>query len=243
MKKVKKISKTLVTVTILTVLFTVLLSLGLFYKLFFEGYEERESVKIPNYIGRAADDIERDGFDVEIYPIYTDRESGIVLSQEPPEDSLRKIARGEKIKLRLGVSAPEKRVILPDFYGFDSREAEIMLRRLGLEPIEVKIKVDFAESGSVVSTSPLARTRLCSGDKVTVYVAENRLEHSSAVPNFVGLSLEDAERMIEESGFVLGEVFFEETDEGLFGMISKQSLPFGIFAMRGSVIDLTVRVG
>ena len=65
-------------------------------------------MKIPNFIGKTADEIDGDGFDIEIYPIYTDKESGIVLSQEPSEDSLRKIARGEKIKLRLGVSAPEK---------------------------------------------------------------------------------------------------------------------------------------
>ena len=113
-----------------------------------------------------------------------------------------------------------------------------MLRRLGLCVSEVTVKSNSVESGSVISTSPMPRSRVELGESVTLYVASSRKEYCAEVPSLVGCSLDTAQRKIEELGFVLGEISFENTDDKLRGKVCSQGLMSGISAPKGSVIDI-----
>jgi eukaryotic-like serine/threonine-protein kinase len=109
------------------------------------------------------------------------------------------LPRGSTI--RLAVSSGEE-FPMPDLRGRPYAEAVATLEGAGLDVRTDTDTDDDVEPGAVIGTDPEAGEEVEPGDRVTVVVAENRVE----VPELRGDSLEEATAALEDVGLTVGQV-------------------------------------
>jgi eukaryotic-like serine/threonine-protein kinase len=103
--------------------------------------------------------------------------------------------------IRLAVSSGDE-FALPDLRGQPYADAVATLEAAGLDVRTDTDTDDDVEPGAVIRTDPEAGEDVEPGDRVTVVVAENRVE----VPELRGDSLEEATATLEEVGLTVGQV-------------------------------------
>jgi eukaryotic-like serine/threonine-protein kinase len=103
--------------------------------------------------------------------------------------------------IRLVVSSGDE-FALPDLRGQPYADAVATLEAAGLDVRTDTDTDDDVEPGAVIRTDPEAGEDVEPGDRVTVVVAENRVE----VPELRGDSLEEATATLEEVGLTVGQV-------------------------------------
>jgi beta-lactam-binding protein with PASTA domain len=118
-----------------------------------------------------------------------------------------------------------------------SREGAV--DRLAAQPLEANVAYAPAKAGRlpgiVVSQDPRAGG-LSAHDSVTIWISKAR---QGLVPNFVGSSLEDANRELERLGLEADGV----TAPGPMGVVLRQSLRPGVASAPGLEIRLVVGDG
>ncbi len=107
-----------------------------------------------------------------------------------PKEGAR-VERGSRV--RLFVSSGPEQATMPDVVGLTREAAETRLTRESLEVRVVREASDKPED-EVIAQSPAAGTKLDKDERVTITVAEGREQVD--VPNLVGLSEEDARRVL-----------------------------------------------
>jgi eukaryotic-like serine/threonine-protein kinase len=103
--------------------------------------------------------------------------------------------------IRLAVSSGDE-FAMPDLRGQPYADAVATLEGAGLDVRTDTDTDDDVEAGAVIRTDPEAGEEVEPGDRVTVVVAENRVE----VPELRGDSLEEATEALEEVGLTVGQV-------------------------------------
>ena len=103
--------------------------------------------------------------------------------------------------IRLAVSSGDE-FAMPDLRGQPHADAVATLEGAGLDVRVDTDTDDDVEAGAVIRTDPEAGDEVEPGDRVTVVVAENRVE----VPELRGDSLEEAREALEDVGLTVGQV-------------------------------------
>ncbi len=144
-----------------------------------------------------------------------------------------------KSAVTIYISKGSGHIKLPDLRGKGLSEATIALSELGLKIGEVKSEEnDEIQKDKIISTIPQAGAELQRGDGVTVILS--RGTEAVTVPRLIGKSLSTAKRMIQEAGFVVGNVSYEVSTEYNVGIIMQQHPAAGRQAKKGSRVDLVV---
>lgn len=144
-----------------------------------------------------------------------------------------------KSTITVFLSKGSTQAVLPDLRGEGLSEATVQLTELGLNIGEVKSEESATiEKDRIISTIPAAGTKVERGDKVTVVLS--RGVQTAAVPRLIGRSFSSAKRIIEDSGFVVGNVRYEVSTEFNVGIVMSQNPGSGKQAAKGSAIDLVV---
>ena len=203
---------------------------------------EGRTVTVPDLIGVSEDSISLpDGFCIERdYVFSDDADTGSVIAQTPAPKSRKKLPVGQDVKIRITVSLGQMQGIIPDLCGVPYVTAAIRLRELGAVVVAVSMFDSGAEAGAVICTDPPANTRIRRGDKVTIYVARERISESVKVPLVVGMDSESAVTLLLARGLKLGEVGYIMSDEALWGRVITQSLRPDIYVDGGTIIDITL---
>ena len=137
------------------------------------------------------------------------------------------------------LSKGSSQVALPDLRGEGLSEATVRLTELGLNIGEVTSEENAeVEKDKIISTKPVAGTKVKSGDRIAVVLS--RGVETVAVPRCIGKSFSSAKRIIENGGFVVGNVRYEVSTEFNVGIVMSQSPAAGRQASKGSAIDLVV---
>lgn len=137
------------------------------------------------------------------------------------------------------ISKGSDRMTLPDLRGKGLSEATVALSELGLKIGEVKSEEhDEIEKDKIISTLPGAGTAVQKGDVVTVVLS--RGTEVITVPRLIGKSLSTAKRMIQDAGFVVGNVSYKVSTEYNVGIIMQQYPAAGRQSKKGSKVDLVV---
>lgn len=120
-------------------------------------------------------------------------------------------------------------------------KAKLLLENEGFKVVDgVPESNNYIEAGNISSQSPVADTKLRAGYKITLNVSKGAVKE--LIPNLVHKQLKEAELIIEQSSFSLGEVTYVNDDIDK-GYVIEQSPAAKVEANDNSVIDLVVSLG
>jgi serine/threonine protein kinase len=137
-------------------------------------------------------------------------------------------------------SGPGGQTIIPELEGRSVEVAISALEPIGLTVTQQSEHNAQVPAGRVTRTEPSAGTRVSKQSEVTVFVSLGPKQ--VAVPEFLGLSLEQAKGILESTGLTPGDVssFYSLAAAG---QVLAFSEPTGASVVEGSVIDLQVSLG
>ncbi len=114
---------------------------------------------------------------------------GFAIGTSPEEGD--RVERGSRV--RLFVSTGPAQATMPDVVGLTRDTAESRLTREGLD-VRVQRRESDEPENDVIEQSPAAGTKVDKGDRVTIVISEGKQQVD--VPNLVGLSEDDAKRLL-----------------------------------------------
>lgn len=207
-----------------------------------------EIVKVPNVIGKTFEEAEkilaeRNLTAMRGYERYdSKRPLGTVLFQNPTPNS--EVKAGRHVYLSIN-SSKKPNAPMPDLKGRTLGDAKLTLERLGLElqGIEYAIVYKREEEGLVVAQSVPVGAVLKAGTKVTITIGklpEDAGIKQVDVPDVVGKTLGEAERILIEAGFAAGEPQYKYSASLIPNTVVFQSPKAGELAPAGATIRLVV---
>lgn len=206
------------------------------------------SAEVPNVIGMDYDEAVVNYpnivFDVEEQEYTDEYDTNVIYKQSIEAGTTVKLNDEGKIELAIAVSRGIQTVEIPDLTNYTYDEAEEALTALGLTAEQKKIEStadENIEAGYVIRTDPEASSEVQLGTTVTVYVSQGIAQDETDVPDFVGMTLEEAETECEERNLVLETV--EEDSEEDEGVVIAQDVEAGEVVVTGTTITLTVSTG
>ena len=195
---------------------------------------------MPDLVGQeqllAQDALEQLGGVAEIeYGYSEDFEEGIVFAQSRRNGARVKTA----VPVTLTVSLGSQWYYLLDYTGQPLEEAEEALRALGVESMEALYVESDAPVGTVVAVSPEVDTTQAKDTPVIFTVSGQRI----LMPSLTGLTLEEAQSLLEAEGLALGAVSEGEAPDAVPGTVVAQSVEVNSELMAGATVDVTVSQG
>jgi serine/threonine-protein kinase len=135
-----------------------------------------------------------------------------------------------------------KEVAVPDLIGKTVEEATADLNKLNLK-LEVGDEVSSSEynEGEIVSQDPKAEMTVKEGFTVTVNVSKGKVKEGT-VPNVVNKTASDAEFVLSNYGYELGNVTTENSDMPK-DVVIRQTPEAGTEAAPGTKVDVVVSLG
>jgi eukaryotic-like serine/threonine-protein kinase len=199
---------------------------------------ETEQVEVPTVVGMTQDQATRtieavEGGDLtaEATAAASDTiEKGRVISQDPEANS--SVAPGTVVKIVVSSGKPDVQV--PDVVGDNKDSAAEQLRALGLR---VRFKaVDSDEpKDNVVAVNPDVGSTVGANSVVTLSVSKGPQQ----VPDVVGMSEEQATKLLKEAGFEVDSLPDSASTDPK-GTVTKQSPPGGQPQNQGTTITILV---
>lgn len=174
--------------------------------------------QIQNYIGQEYDAIKTDleAKGLKVTPLWQDSETipkGIIIDQSiPPGQNYKS---GNFTSLELTVSNGPKMSKVPDVKDKEYREAQNELESASLK---WKIEKEFnaeVPANYVIRTDPEAGTEVKIDTEVTIYVSKGAEMKTVKVPNLVGKTETDAQKLLSDSKLVLGNILPAGTVKGI----------------------------
>jgi beta-lactam-binding protein with PASTA domain len=168
-----------------------------------------QEVAVPQVVGLAPAEAERAvagmGLQIEIERQYYSPQipEGKIMSQLPLPGT--KVRRGWQ--LRVAQSLGPMRIAIPDVAGQSQRAAELNIRRRGLDvDSTAEIPMPGSPADQVLAQSPPANASQVAAPKISLLVTVAADTQAFVMPNFVGQPLGSVSRMLQDSGFKLGNV-------------------------------------
>lgn len=168
-----------------------------------------QEIAVPPLVGLAPAEAERAvagmGLQIEIERQYYSPQipEGKIMSQLPLPGT--KVRRGWQV--RVAQSLGPMRIAIPDVAGQSQRAAELNIRRRGLDvDSTAEIAMPGAPVDQVLAQSPPANASQVSAPKISLLVAIAADPQAFVMPNFVGQTLGNVSRTLQDAGFKLGNV-------------------------------------
>ena len=164
-------------------------------------------------------------------------ESGIIMEQEKAEGRIVKV--GDAIKVT--VSKGTRTVTIPDVVNYHYSSAYAALTGESLTVQRVEIESDDISSGYVVKTDPVAYSTVEEGTTVKVYVSIGPSVEDTTVPSLVGLTVSEAQSLLEDNYLVAKTQYVESSEEA--GTVIDQSVESGETVTRNTTVTIYVSDG
>ncbi len=203
---------------------------------------------VPNVMGQSLDDAEKMLQDRTIGFVYDKYEysdiyaKDTIMSQSVDPDEI--INQHDTIKLVVS-KGPEKITVPTGIVNGNVDSAIDTLENMGLKT-EVVYEYSEKSIGTVISCNPLERASVAKNDTITLKVSrgkEKTQEKVITIPNVANYKLSKAQEKISSSGFTVGEVREEYSDDIEKGIVIRQTVKAGGIAPAGTSIGLIVSKG
>lgn len=200
----------------------------------------------PNFVGMTIEKAEEEyghlfNFEKNFQP--GDADYGIIFAQSEKAGHAVK----ENSKIVLTISSGASTVKVRDVAGKTREEAQELLEKDGFKVTFVEVSDDNIQQGLVIRTNPPAKSEKPAGSTITIYVSTGEATAKVKVPDCVGLTKEEAVRLLERSGLKVGTVTTEFCKEEYFepGTVMSQYPEFedGVEVGYGSLVDLVISSG
>ncbi len=172
-----------------------------------------ESSTVPAVTGKniteAKSILDKKGFGVVVQDsVYYDSiPPGMVLKQIPEADEVIKVNRTVYVTINRYI-APD--VEMPNLKGYSYRNAEMVLKNLGLKIGDTTFKADFAKNAILEATfhgGPISPgTKIKMGSVIDLVLGSGVGDEAIAVPDLVGMSYEEARTLLDAQGLIMGSV-------------------------------------
>jgi len=227
---------------IATVIGLLLLVAVIVYAIFFLGVGKNSAnspptVEVPSVVGQTFDQasaaIVAAGFKVARVDEVSGQPIDTVVSQQP--DSGRLLAKGRTVTLTVS----SRQVTIPELTGMQFEEAQASLQKLGLTATRADAESPDKAPGSVLSTNPVAGTKVDKGTAVTVTVAA---EPPVAIPSVAGQDQVAAQTALQTAGF---QVTVQGTPSNTVtaGKVIGTTPAGGTKAPKGATVTMQVSTG
>lgn len=161
---------------------------------------------------------------------------GSVILQKPESGEIVKEGR----RIYLFISGGEPVVYVPKLKGKSIRDAKLTLERIGLKLGEIK-EIPSDNPKDMIFDQELAEgTRIKKGSSVGVYISVGNMEGSITVPDLVGKSLAEAEKVLADSTLKVGKINYQRSFSLLPNTILDQYPSKGNKINPGDAVDLFV---
>ncbi|WP_346938065.1 Stk1 family PASTA domain-containing Ser/Thr kinase [uncultured Clostridium sp.] len=189
---------------------------------------KKEELKVPKIIGLTADEakatVEKLGLTyVVLGEEASDKPAGTIIAVFPTEGTA--VKKESDVRVRISTGPGE--IEVPDVVKLGKSVAQDHIVTQGLKV--GKITEDFSdeiEEGAVISTNPVAKTKVKKGDAVDIVISKGSRIKKKTVPDLNGLTLKEAEQVLAVSNLKLGSTTAVITDDkSKDGKIFNQSEP------------------
>jgi eukaryotic-like serine/threonine-protein kinase len=172
-----------------------------------------ESKTVPSVTGKLFNEaqqiLEKEGFELVVQDsvYYDSLKPGMVIKQVPEADEVVKVNRTVYITVNR-VVPPD--VAMPNLIGYTFRNAEMILRNMGLRLGDTTYKPDFAKNSVLEqlyngrSISPGTNIRM--GSAISLVIGSGIGNEDMAVPKLIGLTYSEARILVESNGLIIGSV-------------------------------------
>lgn len=144
-----------------------------------------------------------------------------------------------KSTITVFISKGSSQITVPNLKGEGLSEATVRLSEFGLKIGEIKTEESTdIEKDKIISTVPPAGTKIKKDDMITIILS--RGVEIAEVPRLIGRALSTAKRIIEEHGFVIGNISYEVSTEYNVGIVMGQYPRAGTKIKKGARIDIVV---
>ena len=195
-------------------------------------------VQVPRVVGltfeEAIEVLEDAGLDWRRVNVFSQREEGIVASQEPKADE--EVEEGTEVVIR--VSQGTEQVAVPDVLDQTEESARQELQQAEFEVEVVEAPDDDTPEGLVSAQSPDPGIQAERGSTVQITISTG--PDTVTVPDVTGMEAPDARAALEEAGFRPRGVARDTTEPSEEGIVLEQDPSATTEAARGSTVTIYV---
>lgn len=188
-------------------------------------YVNKTTVAIPNVVGMKEADaitllkslnLEALQGDTRMDKQYPE---GTVVAQNPEGQQFVKEGR----RIYLTISGGEKLVVIPSFKGSTLRNAKFVLDRLGLHQgaLSYAVSTEFPE-GTIMSQEPPQGANVRHNGFVNFMISAGTSIDSIVVPELIGKSLTEAQKVLLEKGLSVGTITYQQSVDLLPNTVIEQ---------------------
>ncbi len=189
---------------------------------------KKDELRVPKIIGLTADEakdaVEKLGLTyVVLGEEASDKPAGTIIAVFPSEGTA--VKKESEVRVRISTGPGE--IEVPDVVKLGKSVAQDHIVTQGLKV--GKITEDYSEEieeGAVISTNPVAKTKVKKGDTVDIVISKGSRIKNTQVPDLIGLTLKEAEQVLAVVNLKLGSTTAVITDDiSRDGKIFNQSEP------------------
>ena len=209
-----------------------------------------QAIEVENFVGETYSEafvksLEEKYYSVTIEEVYSaEDEIGTILEQDPAAGESRNVIPGKQLcALTLKVSMGAQTFELPDLTILEYRQVKLMLDKMGLK---VEVEQEYHDSileGFVIQTSPVAGNTVTSGDTITLTVSRGQEITYTTVPNFIGLTREEAMERLVENKLSLGEITYVQSEQKAGTVLSQSRPEYASVPENATKINFTISGG
>jgi serine/threonine-protein kinase len=193
--------------------------------------------QVPNVVGQQATDAVGALKDAHLQPniseVFSDKQDGVVLSQDPPPNV--RVKQGAVVDLK--VSKGAKPIQVPDVRGEPVDNAVSQLQAMGLSPQTNRVDSEQPVN-TVLDQNPAAGTTVAKGTAITLTVSKG--PQTTGIPDVSGEDQGQATSDLHASGFKVRVVPQDTSDPTQDGIVVGQSPQGGTQATAKTTVTITV---
>lgn len=199
-----------------------------------------KTVEVPAIMGKVGSQYEQElkelglKYEVSGY-IESDLEENFVVDTFPKVGT--SVKKGDTVKVVL--SEGVEKVQVPDIINYTIDKARVLLNNIGLSIGNVEERFsDVYDPGKIMIQNPSYNTGVEEGTSVDIVVSKGSETRLVVVPEFIGLSLVEAQNLASLNGISINLNPVDTTDKDKHEKIFDQSVPKDIEIKPNAVIDL-----
>lgn len=207
--------------------------------------EEDGGIKVPNVVGEKEADaiaiLEEAGFEYDIVAREesTKYEAGCVMAQTPEGEERAK--KKSVVELTISNKLVGEELVVPDVSGLDEDAAVKKLKSEGFENIQSEAVYSEEEQGTVIETTPKAKTKATKDTEIIIKVSKG--PEKINVPEVTGKSENDAKAELTAAGLTVSSVETEYNESVESGKVISQDPKGGKKVESGTSVKLVVSLG